>query len=100
MKVLVAYMSQTGNTKKVAETIFQEIQVEKEIKELDDIDTLEGYDLTFVGFPIISFGVPKKAQKFFEKHAKGKKVALFITHGSPEYSEFLQSRAIIDEKGK
>lgn len=83
-------MSQTGNTKKVAENIFQEIKAEKEIKELGEIDTLEGYDLAFVGFPIIQFGAPKKAQKFLEKHAKGKKVALFITHASPEGSEPLQ----------
>ena len=30
MKVIVAYMSQTGNTRKVAEAIFEEIQSEKE----------------------------------------------------------------------
>ena len=33
MKVLVAYMSQTGNTKKVAEAIYEEITVDKGIKE-------------------------------------------------------------------
>ncbi len=32
MKVIVTYMSQTGNTKKVAEAIFQEIKGKKEIK--------------------------------------------------------------------
>ncbi len=90
MKVIVAYMSQTGNTKKVAENIFQEIQAEKEIKELGEIDSLEGYDLAFFGFPMIQFGAPKKAQKFLEKHAKDKKVALFITHASPEDFEPLQ----------
>ena len=31
MKVIVTYLSQTGNTKKVAEAIFQEIKVKKEI---------------------------------------------------------------------
>ncbi|MBM3155927.1 MAG: hypothetical protein FJ004_01415 [Chloroflexi bacterium] len=30
MKVLVAYMSQTGNTRKVAEAIFEEIHAEKD----------------------------------------------------------------------
>ena len=34
MKVLVTYMSLSGNTKKIAEAIFQEIQEEKEIKEI------------------------------------------------------------------
>lgn len=89
MKVLVAYMSRTGNTKKVAENIFQEIQGEKEIKEIKDVASLEGYDFAFVGFPIENFGPAKDAKDFLEKHAKGKKVALFITHAAPEYAEFL-----------
>lgn len=50
MKTVVACMSQTGNTRKVAEAIFGEIQGEKEIKELSELDGLEGYDLSFVGF--------------------------------------------------
>ncbi len=33
MRILVAYMSQTGNTKKVAEPIYEEISVDKGIKE-------------------------------------------------------------------
>ena len=33
MRILVAYMSQTGNTKKVAEAIYEEISVDKGIKE-------------------------------------------------------------------
>ena len=45
MKVLVAYKSQTGNTRKIAEAIFGEIQEEKEIKRIADVDSLEGYDL-------------------------------------------------------
>ena len=32
MKTLVTYMSQTGNTKRVAEAIFKEIKGKKEIK--------------------------------------------------------------------
>ncbi len=35
MKVIVTYMSRTGNTKKVAEAIFQEIKGKKEIKPMD-----------------------------------------------------------------
>lgn len=90
MNVLIAYMSQTGNTRKVAEAIFQEIQVEKEIKELSELDNLEGYDLVFVGFPIHGFGAPDEAKSFLEKHCKGKNVALFVTHGAPEDLEDLR----------
>jgi flavodoxin len=85
MKIIIAYFSQTGNTKKIAKAIFQEIQEEKEIKEFNEIHDLEGYDLAFVGFPIHSFGPPKKAQSFLKKHCKGKTIALFVTHGAPEF---------------
>lgn len=84
MKVLVAYMSKTGNTKKVAEAIFDEINGEKEIKRYDEIEDLEGYDLVFLGFPVLRFGPDKKTRRFLETHTKGKKIALFITHASPE----------------
>jgi flavodoxin len=84
MKVIIAYMSLTGNTRKIAEAIFGEIQEEKEIKELSEIDDLEGYDLVFVGFPMHGFGAPEEAKRFLEKQCKGKKIALFVTHGAPE----------------
>ena len=51
-KVLVAYMSKTGNTKKVAEVIYDEIQGEKEIKTIEEVESLNSYDLAFLGFPI------------------------------------------------
>jgi flavodoxin len=89
MKVLIAYMSLTGNTRKIAEAIFQEIHEEKEIKELNEIDDLKGCDLAFVGFPMHGFGAPEEAQSFLKKHCRGKKIALFVTHGAPEYSDDL-----------
>lgn len=69
MKVIITYMSHSGNTKIIAEAIFQEIQEEKEIKELNEIDDLEGYDLAFVGFPMHGFGAPEEAKDFLEKQA-------------------------------
>ncbi len=90
MKVLVTYMSKSGNTKKVAEAIFEEISDEKEIKTIDEVDSIEDYDLAFLGFPIHGFGPDKKAKKFLEEHCTDKKrVALFITHASPEDHEEL-----------
>lgn len=90
MKVMVAYMSLTGNTKKVAEAIFDEIQEEKEIKELGEVQTLKGYDLAFVGFPIHREGPPDNVKSFLERHAKDKKLALFITHAMPPGLEMLE----------
>jgi flavodoxin len=87
VKVLVAYVSRTGNTKKVAEAIFKEIKDTKEIKDLEQVDSLEGYDLAFIGFPIEAYGPTKQAVAFLEKHGAGKKIALFITHAAPEDDE-------------
>ncbi|UCC61121.1 MAG: flavodoxin [Dehalococcoidia bacterium] len=90
MKILVAYMSQTGNTKKVAEAIYREIQADKEIKALKELDGLEGHDLYFVGFPMHAFGPAHAAKVFLENHAAGKDIVLFITHASHEDSELIQ----------
>jgi len=90
MKTLVTYVSNTGNTKKVADAIFEVLPAEKESKEIGEVADLEGYDLTFIGFPIIAFGPNPAAREFIEKNAGGKKVALFITHAAPEDHEDVQ----------
>lgn len=86
MKVLVTYRSATGNTKKIAEAIFSEIETEKEIKPFNEIETLDGYDFVFVGCPIEFFGVGKATKKWLDKHVQGKRVGLFCTHGAPEFA--------------
>jgi len=90
VKVLVAYMSQTGNTKKVAEAIYSAIPQPKEIKRVEDVTTLEGYDLSFLGFPMHNFGPDKQAKAFLETHVKNRTIALFITHMAPEDAPPLQ----------
>jgi flavodoxin len=91
MKILVAYLTKTGNTKKIAEAIFQEIKDEKEIKNIDEVESLEGYDVAFLGFPIHQMGPDKKTAKLLAKHCvNGRKVVLFITHAGPEGAPVLQ----------
>jgi flavodoxin len=85
MKVLVAYMSSTGNTKKVAEAIYGEITSEKEMKRIEDVQNIGIYDLSFLGFPTHQFGPDKKTNEFLEKQCTdGRKIALFVTHCAPE----------------
>ena len=84
MKFLVAYLSQTGKTKLVADAIYESIDGDKELLQLSEVESLEGYDLSFIGFPIIAFGPAKDGKEFLEQHVAGKKVALFITHAAPE----------------
>jgi flavodoxin len=87
MKALVAYLSNSGNTRKVAEAIFEGITDCKEIKPLDEVNSLEGYDIAFLGFPVHQGGPDKKAAKILQKHCiNGRKIALFITHASQENS--------------
>lgn len=85
MKVLVAYMSSTGNTKKVAEAIHGEIAAEKELKQVSEVESLGPYDLSFLGFPTHGYGPDKKTKEHLARLCKdGKKVALFVTHSAPE----------------
>ena len=82
MKVLVAYYSETGNTKKIAEAIFEEIDLEKEIKAVQDVKNTAGYDMVFYGFPVQSHSVPAKAAVLLGQLPAGQKIAFFSTHGS------------------
>lgn len=87
MKVLVTYLSNTGNTRKVAEAIFEEIKDEKEMVPIDMVDSIDGYDITFLGFPIKQMGPDKKTKKFLNKHCiDNRNIVLFITHAAPEDS--------------
>jgi len=90
MKVLVAYMSKTGNTKKVAEAILDEIKCEKEIMNVKEVKDIEDYDLAFLGFPMHNLGPDAKTKKFLQRYRNSdKKMALFITHATPEDHEAL-----------
>ena len=91
MKVLIAYHSVSGNTRKVAEAIYKEIRADKELKPLSDVKDIKGYDLSFIGFPIQGYGPSKEAKAFLEKKAAGKDVALFVTHSAPEDEPLVQS---------
>ncbi|AEH60096.1 flavodoxin/nitric oxide synthase [Methanosalsum zhilinae DSM 4017] len=84
MKVLVTYVSQTGNTKKVAEAIYDGIDEDKQIMDMGEATGLDEYDLTFIGFPIVQFNAPEDVQKFLTTSTAGKDIALFMTHGAPE----------------
>ena len=91
MKTLVTYMSQTGKTKKVAEAIYSELTGEKEIKPISEVKNLEGYDLAFIGFPILQFDVPPVVKTFLSANTKDKNIAIFMTHAVPEGFEAIHS---------
>lgn len=81
-KTLVTYISWTGNTKKVAESIFEALEDNKTIKTMDEAQNLDEYEVIFIGFPVHSHSVPYKTEEFIKRLPPGKKIALFSTHGS------------------
>lgn len=109
-KILIAYYSKTGNTKRAAEEIakmtggtlhrivpqktypdsyFATVAVAKweslkgEKPALTDkVEGIGGYDKILVGFPIWWFGCPQLIKTFMESYDfDGKKVYPFCTHG-------------------
>jgi flavodoxin len=98
MKYLVTYWSQTGNTKRVAEAIFDVLPKEKHIQPFAEVSTLDGFDLIFIGFPVMQFGPPGIVKKFLSTHVNGKKIALFITHAMFSNSEDPQQQAMLEKE--
>lgn len=83
MKILVTYYTKTGNTKKIAEAIYQALdKKDKDLKPLKEVEDIESYNLIFCGFPVHAHSVPVPAQNFLKKIQPAVKVALFSTHGA------------------
>jgi hypothetical protein len=95
MRYLVTYYTKTGNTRKVAEAIFEALPGDKVMKPLDEVDDLEWFDLIFIGFPVMQFGPPGAVKKFCARRTVKKNIALFITHAIPSESEDPLQQAIL-----
>jgi flavodoxin len=82
MKVLVTYFTKTGNTEKVARAIYEAVRGKKEFVPVQEAKSPDGYDIIFCGFPVHAHSVPLPVQNFIKSIPQGKKLALFVTHGS------------------
>lgn len=91
MKILVTYLSQTGNTEKVARAIYESIEFAGDILPLQEAKSVEGYDLVFVGFPVHANSVPPKVQPFIKGLPRDQFVAFFHTHGALRGSELART---------
>ena len=93
MKVLVTYLSQTGNTEQIAKAICEEAAAaqEAELKKVEDVSAadLAGYDLVFVGSPIHGNGLAGPVGELMEALPEGSafKLAGFVTHASSAYEK-------------
>ena len=103
-KILVTYVSWTGNTKQVAEAIYEALEGDKTLRPADKTHDLSQHDIIFVGFPVHSHSVPYKIEEFLKKIPPEKKIALFSTHGSLTGSrlsrEALEHATILASKSK
>lgn len=88
MKTLVAYSSLTGNTKMVAESVFEIVPGEKEIISLIDISkiNIDEFDRIIVGYWVDKGTADARAKKFI-KSLKNKEIAYIGTLGADPLSD-------------
>ncbi|MBU8848906.1 MAG: flavodoxin family protein [Desulfobacterales bacterium] len=82
MKSLIVYSSQSKNTKKLADAIYDSLEGEKDIFPVDEAPSTEGYDLTFVGFWLMAGKPDPKSSEYLAKLGKEDRLFLFATHGA------------------
>jgi len=86
MKSLIVYSSQSGNTKKLAEALFEALTGEKEIYPIDEAPEPDGYDFIALGFWLMAGKPDPKSAKYLEKIGTAK-LFLFATHGAGKGSD-------------
>jgi flavodoxin len=86
MTSLVVYSSQSGNTRKLAEAVFETLGGKKEIYPVADAPGAEGYDLVFVGF-WLKAGKPDPESAEYLARVGNARLFLFATHGAASGSE-------------
>ena len=102
MKSCVLYFSQTGNTRKFAETISDSLKS----KATYDIATTEpsvvaDYDVIILGTPVHGFNPSKESMSFVERlpEAKDKQAILFCTYRLWKGSTFGKLKKALKKKG-
>lgn len=81
MKSMAVYSSQTGNTRKLAEAVAQELPGETELFAVDQAPDPEGYDLVALAFWFQGGGPDPKSAAFLPTVKDGDLI-LLATHGA------------------
>ena len=81
MKSLVVYSSQTGNTRKLAEAVFEILTGDKALYPVDEAPDPSGYGFIAVGFWLMGGKPDPKSSEYLGKIGK-KPLFLFATHGA------------------
>ena len=103
MKVVIAYYSETGNTKKIAEAIYEEASSHHEVvlerlKKLKVIH-LDEYDLVFLGAACHDADLARPLKKMLVKLPKNPKYKLagFFTHATYMPGDSARNTALFDQ---
>ncbi len=87
MKTLLTYSSLTGNTRKVADAIYEVLKdYNIDYFPVDEVKDIERYEIIFVGY-WIDKGMPNKEALQLLKKLRNKKVGVFFTLGAHPDSE-------------
>jgi len=91
MKSLVVYSSQTGNTQKLAQAVYETLSGEKEISSIADAPDPDGYDFIAIGFWLQAGKPDPRASEYFSKIITNKRLFLFATHGAAPGSDHVKN---------
>ncbi len=91
MKNLVVYSSKTGNTKKLAEALFEFLPEEKEIKPVALAPDPNDYSFVAVGFWIKEGEPDPDTQEYLKRIQDERELVLFATHAAPPESEHVKN---------
>ncbi len=91
MRNLVVYSSKTGNTRKLAEAIYEYLPAEKEIYPINEAPDPEDYTFVAVGFRIENGKPDKATQEYLKKFIDEKELFIFATHASKPESEMVKT---------
>ena len=81
MKNLIVYSSKSGNTRKLAEAVYDFLPGENVMKSVGENPDPAGYDLVVVGFWLQAGKADPESYEYLEKLAPAK-LFLFATHGA------------------
>ncbi len=82
MKSLVVYSSKSGNTRKMAEAVYEYLTGEKDIAAIADAPDPAEYSFVALGFWVKAGQPDPDAQAFLAKLHKEQDVYLFASHGA------------------
>ena len=84
MRGLICYSSETGNTKKLANGIYEglsNLEIKFDIKAISEVTSIDEYEFLLIGYWVDKGTANKEALEFMQR-VKGKKVGLFATLGA------------------